>query len=210
MGLQMVVVSLSNLLIINLVNGFGSDATAAFGAANLLSSYIQMPALAIGGAVTSMAAQNIGAGKWDRISRITWIGVGYNFVLTGLLVGIIHLFNRQALGLFLPTSGTAIELGMHINNITLWSFIIFGIFNVIAGVVRSSGSVIVPLLITFSSLLLVRNPLAYYWGDQYGFDVIWWSFPISFTLAAILNTLYYLFGSWKHSKMMGTRAPSTN
>lgn len=72
MGLNMVVVSLSNLILIHLVNSYGSESTAAFGVAMQISSYVQMPAIAIGGAVTSMAAQNIGAGKWDRVNRITW------------------------------------------------------------------------------------------------------------------------------------------
>jgi putative MATE family efflux protein len=202
MGLNMIVVSLSNLILIHLVNGYGSEASAAFGVSLQISSYVQMPALAIGGAVTSMVAQNVGAGKWDRIHRITWTGVSFNIGLTGSLVALLLLFNREAVGLFLPSEGKAIALGMHINNICLWSYILFGIFNVVAGVVRASGSVVVPLMVTTTALLLVRNPLAYYFGYQYGFDNIWWSFPIGFSTAVILNISYYLFGNWKKARMI--------
>lgn len=202
MGLNMVVVSLSNLLLIHLVNAYGSEATAAFGIANQISSYVQMPALAVGGAVTSMAAQNIGADRWDRVFRITWVGIGFNILLTGALVIVLHLFNRETLGLFLPKEGKAIDIGMHINNITLWSFIIFGIFNVMAGVVRSSGAVIVPLVVSFIALMIVRIPLASVLGNRYGFDAMWWSFPISFATAALLNALYYIFGGWKKTKLL--------
>ncbi|GGA11168.1 MATE family efflux transporter [Paenibacillus marchantiophytorum] len=206
MGLNMVVVSLSNLILIHLVNSFGSESTAAFGVATQISSYVQMPAMAIGGAVTSMAAQNIGAGKWDRVTRITWSGVGMNIVMTGIIVVILHLFNRQVVGLFLPTDGKAIDIGVHINNITLWSFVIFGIFNVVAGVVRSAGAVIFPLIVSFIALLIVRIPLATVLAHSYGFDVIWWSFPISFTVAVILNVLYYQFGNWRKARMMPSKA----
>lgn len=202
MGLNMVVVSLSNLLLIHLVNGFGSEASAAFGVANQISAYVQMPAMAIGGAVTSMAAQNIGAGNWHRVHRITWTGVAFNIGLTGLLVLLIHFLNRQAVGLFLPDGGRGIELGVHINNVTLWSFILFGIFNVVAGVVRSAGAVIVPLVFTFIALLIVRIPLSYWLGHAFGFDAIWWSFPISFAIAVVLNIGYYRFGKWKDAKML--------
>lgn len=202
MGLNMVVVSLSNLLLIHFVNAYGSEATAAFGIANQISSYVQMPALAVGGAVTSMAAQNIGAGRWDRVSRITWVGVGFNVLLTGALVLGLHLFNREALGLFLPQEGKAIDLGVHINNITLWSFIIFGIFNVMAGVIRSSGSVVVPLIVSFIALMIVRIPLASILGSRYGFDAMWWSFPISFAMAAALTAVYYRYGGWKKAKLL--------
>ncbi|UKS27226.1 MATE family efflux transporter [Paenibacillus sp. HWE-109] len=206
MGLNMVVVSLSNLILIHLVNSFGSESTAAFGVATQISSYVQMPAMAIGGAVTSMAAQNIGAGKWDRVTRITWSGVGMNIIMTGIIVVFLHLFNRQVVGLFLPTDGKAIDIGVHINNITLWSFVIFGIFNVVAGVVRSAGAVIFPLIVSFIALLIVRIPLATVLAHSYGFDVIWWSFPISFTVAVILNVLYYQFGNWRKARMMPSKA----
>jgi len=206
MGINMVVVSVSNLVLIHLVNSYGSEASAAFGVAMQISSYVQMPAMAIGGAVTSMAAQNIGAGNWGRVNRITWTGVAFNIGLTGLLVICIHFFNREAVSLFLPPEGKAVELGVHINNITLWSFILFGIFNVVAGVVRSSGAVMVPLIVTFIALLFVRNPLAEYFGHYYGFDYIWWSFPISFFIAAALNILYYRYGNWRKAKMVSSPA----
>ncbi len=202
MGLQMMVVSSSALALFNLVNTFGSEAAAAFGAANQISSYVQMPAMAIGGAVTSMAAQNVGAGRWERVHRVTWTGVLFNLLLTGGLVALIHLFNRQALGLFLPTTGEAIEIGMKINNITLWSFIIFGITFVVSGVVRSTGAVMIPLIITFIALWILRTPLAYFFAKQYGLDAVWWSFPIGFIVAVFLNVLYYFLGNWKKTVMI--------
>ncbi|KQX51491.1 MATE family efflux transporter [Paenibacillus sp. Root444D2] len=205
MGLNMVVVSLSNLILIHLVNSYGSESTAAFGVAMQISSYVQMPAMAIGGAVTSMAAQNIGAGKWDRVNRITWTGVGVNIMMTGLIVVLLHLFNREVVSFFLPPEGKAIAIGVHINNITLWSFIIFGVFNVVAGVVRSAGAVVFPLIVAFIALLLVRIPLATILANKYGFDVIWWSFPVSFSVAATLNLLYYRFGKWKQARMLTSR-----
>lgn len=206
MGLNMVVVSVSNLLLVHLVNSYGSESTAAFGVAMQISSYVQMPAMAIGGAVTSMAAQNIGAGLWGRVNRITWTGVGVNIVMTGLIVVVLTLFNREVVSLFLPPEGKAIALGVHINNITLWSFIIFGVFNVVAGVVRSAGSVVFPLVVAFIALLLVRIPLATVLSHQYGFDVIWWSFPVSFSVAVTLNLLYYQFGKWREARMIPVKA----
>src|SRR5690606_16446022 len=121
------------------------------------------------------AAQNIGAGLWSRVSRVTWTGVGFNVLLTGALVIILYLLNREAVSLFLPEDGAAIALAMHINDLTLWSFILFGIFNVVAGVVRAAGAVMVPLAVTFVALMIVRIPLAAVLSDLYGFDAMWWS-----------------------------------
>jgi len=204
MGLQMIVVSTSGLALINLVNSFGPDATAAFGAAMQLASYVQMPAMAIGGAVSSIAAQNVGANKWDRVHRTTLMGITVNFLMTGVLVGLIYLFNRQALDLFL-NGEKALRLGMDINTITLWPFILFGITFVVSGVVRSTGAVMAPLGITFFALWCVRIPLAYYLGRQYGLVMLWWSFPIGFLMGTLLSGAYYLWGGWRRARMM---APS--
>ncbi|MET3209232.1 UNVERIFIED_CONTAM: Na+-driven multidrug efflux pump [Paenibacillus sp. PvR008] len=201
MGLQMIAVSSSAIALMNLINGYGTVAAAAYTAANNLSSYVQMPAMALGAAVSSFAAQNIGAGRWDRVRKITWIGIVYNFVLTGGLVVLIYIFNREALLMFLPSSGGALELGMRINLITLWSFIIFGITNVITGVVRSTGSVIVPLLIIIISLWGIRIPLAYAFVDEYGLDTVWWSFPVGFAISAVAVIFYYAFRKWKQASM---------
>ncbi|WP_405083598.1 MATE family efflux transporter [Paenibacillus psychroresistens] len=202
MGLQMIVVSSSGIALINLVNTFGADSAAANGAAMQLSSYIQMPAMALGAAVSSITAQNIGANKWDRVHRTTLIGVIYNFLMAGVVAGIIYVFNREALSLFLPSNGPAIEIGIQINNRTLAAFVLFGVYMVVAGVIRSTGSVMVPLLITFTALWVIRIPLAYYLADQYGFNALWWSFPASFGMAVVVTCLYYSFGGWKKAKMI--------
>jgi putative MATE family efflux protein len=204
MGLQMIVVSTSAIAFISLVNRYGSIYTAAYGASLQLTNYVQMPAMAVGGAVSSFAAQNIGANQWNRVRQLTWIGVLYNFILTGTLVGLIYLFNREALSLFL-NGEDALKLGMKINHITLWGFALFGINFVISGVVRATGAVIIPLFITFLSLWVVRIPLAYWLGSIWGSNAIWWSFPIGFIVGTLASILYYRFGNWKESKMVAKK-----
>lgn len=209
MGLQMMVVSTSAIALVNLINGFGSAATAAFGAAMQLSSYVQMPAMAIGGAVSSLAAQNIGAGKWDRVHKTTMMGIAINFAMTGALVGVIYAFNRQALSLFLQDEA-AIAIGMTANAVTLWAFILFGITFVVSGVVRATGAVMVPLLTTFLALWCIRVPLAYYLGNQFGIDALWWSFPIGFAVGIVCSVAYYVWGGWRRATMLSTESASVS
>ena len=207
MGLQMVVMSLSMIAMISLVNRFGATTTAAYSACFQLWNYIQMPSIAVGMAASSMAAQNVGAGRWDRISKIMLSGVGFNFLLTGTLVLVIYLFNRGALNLFLPSTGGAIEIAQHINAIAVWSFVFFGVSFVIAGVVRSTGAVIPPLIILVIALWLVRLPFAYGFLDRLGADAIWWSFPLGSIVSLTLSTLYYRFGNWRNAQMLVAASP---
>jgi putative MATE family efflux protein len=206
MGLQMIVMSLSMLAMISLVNRFGAHTTAAYGACFQLWNYIQMPSIAIGMAASSMAAQNVGAGKWDRVHRVAMTGVAFNFLLTGSLVLLIYLFNRGALNLFLPATGGAIEIAQHINAIVVWSFIFFGLSFVLAGVVRSTGAVIPPLIILFTALWVVRIPFAYAYVDSWGSDAIWWSFPLGSLVSMLLSIAYYTFGNWRSARMLAPAA----
>ena len=93
---------------ITLVNRFGIDTTAAFGAAMQIWNYIQMPAFAVGMGISAMTAQNVGAGKWDRVTRIAGVGVLYSVMLTGSIVLVIELLDTQMLGLFLPAGSAAL------------------------------------------------------------------------------------------------------
>ena len=201
MGLQMIVLSSSFVMMFRVVNRFGSDTTAAFAAAQQLWNYVQMPALALGGAVSSMAAQNIGAGLWHRVTATARAGVLFNFLLTGVPVLLLYAINRYALGLFLPAGSPALEIAHHLNLIILWSFPLFGISMVLSGVVRSAGAVIPPLLILFIALWVVRVPLSYWAAGRYGADGVWWSFSVSALVAGVLTVTYYRFGNWRSARM---------
>jgi putative MATE family efflux protein len=202
MGLQMIVISSSAILMMRLVNGYGSQTTAAYGAATQLWNYVQMPAMAIGAAVSSMAAQNVGARLWDRVSRIAITGVIYNFLLGGALVGIIYLFNVPALNLFLPGDSVGLGLAEHLNAIVVWSFMFFGVTFVLFGVVRSTGAVWAPLIILTITMWMVRPPFALSLMPSMGADAIWWSFPLGSLLSMLLAIGYYRWGGWRHAHML--------
>jgi putative MATE family efflux protein len=201
MGLQMFVVSSSMVALTSLVNRFGSEETAAFNAAMQLWNYVQMPALAIGAAASSMAAQNVGAGKWDRVGKVAMTGVMFNFLIGGSLIMIVYLLNKNALGLFLPANGAALNISAHLNAIVVWSFALFGTSIVLYGVVRATGAVIPPLIMLAISLWLLRVPFAYLMLDRWQADAIWWSFPLSSMTSMLLAIAYYRFGGWRKVRM---------
>jgi MATE family, multidrug efflux pump len=201
MGLQMFVVSSSMIALMSLVNRFGSEETAAFNAALQLWNYVQMPALAIGAAVSSMAAQNVGAGKWDRVGRVAAAGVLFNFVSAGALIALLYLLDRRALGLFLPADGAAIAIAAHLNGIVLWSFVFFGMSMVLYGVVRATGAVVPPLIMLATALWGVRVPFAHIMLEHWQADAIWWSFPLGSIASVAMSLGYYRFGGWRKARL---------
>jgi putative MATE family efflux protein len=202
MGLQMLVVSSAALAMIGLVNREGVVVTAAYGVTQQLWTYIQMPAMAVGAAVSAMAAQNIGAGRWDRIAQITRSAVIMNVILTGGLVLLLTAVDRAALGLFLHQGSPAMPIARHIQLIGSWGFVLFGMTLVLFGVVRANGAVIGPLVILFASMFPVRLGLAYALHPTFGIEALWWSFPVGSIASAAMAVWYYKYGRWRETKLV--------
>lgn len=202
MGLQMAVVSLSMIGMISLVNRFGTETAAAYGACLQLWNYVQMPALAVSMAVSSMAAQNFGARRLDRVEKIAGAGVLFNLLMTGGLVALIYLFNRVVLGLFLPEHLNALQIAQHINAMVAWTFVPMGVTFALNAIMRSSGAVIAPLVILFVALWCIRLPFGALLSDSLGADALWWSFAAGSISAMLMSIGFYKLGSWRDSHML--------
>ncbi|HYZ48337.1 MAG TPA: MATE family efflux transporter [Sphingomonas sp.] len=201
MGLQMVVISLAALVMIGLVNAEGLDTVAAFGVTQQLWTYVQMPAMAIGAAVSAMAAQNIGAGRWDRVAQITRAGLLLNLALTGGLVVLLLFVDRPALALFLGGHSPALPIARHIQLIATWNFILFGMTMVFFGVVRANGAVIAPLIILAVAMFPIRLGFIVLARPWLGADALWLSFPAGSIVTVALAALYYHYGGWRQTRM---------
>lgn len=207
MGLQMIVISSAALAMLALINREGVDTTAAFGATQQLWTYIQMPAMALGAAASAMAAQNIGAGKWERVGDVTKWGVIFNIGLTGILIMLLTVFDKRALGLFLGSESPAIPIGQHIQLLATWGYVFFGIAFVLFGTMRANGYVIAPLIIMIIGMYPLRLGLAYGLTPFIGTDAIWIAYPISMTGICIMSFLLYRSGKWRQGKLL-TEAPT--
>lgn len=201
MGLSMIIMAGSSLIMIGLINREGVDTTAAFGVMNQLWSYAQMPAVAVGSAVSAMAAQNIGAGRWDRIGKVALAGVGINTLMTASLILGITLAAKPLLGLFLPDGSAAIPIAIHINHIIGWSFILMGVSMVLTFLVRANGAVVAPLVILIVSAVVIRFAIGFGLHPRFGADAIWWSFIAASVVSFGLTIAYYLHGGWKRTKI---------
>ena len=197
MGAQMLLISSSQLVVIGLVNREGLNATAAYGASMQLWNYLQMPAFAIGTAISAMVAQNIGAGHHERVNEITRIGMLTNLVMTGVLAGLIVLASHPLLALFLGGGSPALPIAQHIQLLVTWSYIIMGAMMVMSGTMRAYGVVLAPLIIQTVALYPIRLGFYFLLYPVLGADALWWSFPVSSVASAVLTWLLYTRGSWR-------------
>jgi putative MATE family efflux protein len=189
-GIQMIVVSVSSLVLLSLVNSYGSAATAAYGAVNQVVSYVQFPAISIAITASILGAQAIGAGRQASLGAIARTGLQMNLVLTGGLVLLGYLFSRPLMGIFI-TDAAVIEVAQTLLHIMLWSMVVFGMASVLSGVMRASGAVLVPTCIIIACIVCVEIPAAWLLSHRIGLNGVWMAYPINFVAMLLFQTLYY-------------------
>jgi MATE family, multidrug efflux pump len=190
-GVGMVVMSLAELVLLGLVNGFGSDATAAYGAVNQVLSYTQFPALSIAISVSIFGAQAIGAGNTDRLGAIVRTGLLMNLVLTGGLVALAYLFSRAVMRCFI-TDPAVLDLAQGLLHIVLWSSVFFGMATTFSGMMRASGTVFMPLALSIFAIAAIEVPSAFVLSRAIGLEGVWAAYPITFCAMFLLQMSYYM------------------
>jgi Na+-driven multidrug efflux pump len=191
-GVQTIVVALAEVALLSLVNRHGSDATAAYGAVNQVVAYVQFPAISIAITASILGAQAIGAGRAERLGAITQTALLMNLCLTGALVLLGYALSRPMMALFI-TRPEVIEMAQTLLHIMLWSLVIFGMASALSGVMRASGTVLVPTLISIACLALVEVPVAWFMSQRIGLDGVWVAYPVTFAAMLALQGVYYWF-----------------
>jgi putative MATE family efflux protein len=184
---------------IMLVTSFGSEVVAAYGVGARILSLVVVPALGFAIATTSLIGQNIGANKLKRAEKIGDLSNKIGFWgLTGIGL-LLFVFAEPITAFFIPNDPSVIKNGALFIKIMAPSFGLLGVQQILNGVFNGAGFTQASMLISIFSLWIVRFPTAFMLSNKtsLGFEGIWWAFPISNLLAAILAFTYYKMGYWK-------------
>lgn len=203
-GLQMTVISAGSAAIMSVVTTFGSDTVSGFGAAQRLESLIMLPAHALGTAVNSMAGQNIAAGKWQRVHRITMYATFMNLTAMLIIALIVFTVGGWGIKMFIEDVG-AVSFGTsYIKNVAFF-FPFLGFNFVWNGVVRASGAAFQVLMLNVISFWLLRFPLTWLFAHQFGEKGIALGMGISFVISSVFAFSYYRFGKWSKKELFETK-----
>ncbi|WP_229776911.1 MATE family efflux transporter [Alicyclobacillus cellulosilyticus] len=198
-GVQMIMVTLSEIAIVSLVNRFGADATAAYGAYYQVANYVQMPAVSIGIAASVFGSQIIGAGVFERLKPLLRAATLVNYAVGGVLVALCYVFARDILALFL-TSRHTLDIAYELLMITLWSYLVFGNAAVLSGIMRSSGIVFWPTLLSILAIWVIEIPVAFVLSGRIGIDGVWVGYCAGFVANLGLQYAYYRL-VWRHKRL---------
>jgi putative MATE family efflux protein len=190
-AVSIISMALAEIAVLFLVNRFGSQATAAFGAVQQIVNYVQFPAISIAITASILGAQAIGAGRHQVLGKIARTGIFLNLALTGALVILGTVFARPIIGLFI-TDSAVIDVAQSLLRIMLWGNVIMGMSMVLSGLMRASGDVINPTIFSLIAIIGILVPAAWYLSTVYGLQGVWAGFPIAFLAMLAMQSAYYL------------------
>ena len=196
--LQQSTVSIGMMLVQSVVNSFGSEALAGFSAAMRIDSICIVPLAGLGNAMSSYTAQNIGAGKPERVTAgyraANWLVA----ICSVLLCAALELFYRPIIELFLGADGTpvAIATGEGYLSFIGWFFCWIGFKMVVDGLLRGAGDM---KLFTVANLvnLSIRVAVAMIFAPRFGIAMVWYAVPIGWFANWVISYLEYRTGKWK-------------
>lgn len=191
-------VSIGLMLVQSAVNPFGSEVLAGFTASMRVESLVIVPFIAIGNALSSYTAQNIGAGKKDRVQE----GYRTGNYMIGIFAVVILLFlqfcKEPILSFFLGDELTplALETGAGYMSFMGWFYVLLGFKMSTDGVLRGAGDMTiftVANLINLTLRVLLANILA----PMLGVAFVWYVVPIGWFINVALTFIQYKRGKWK-------------
>lgn len=189
--LQQSVLSVGNLFVQDIVNRYGSAVVAGYSGAIKLNTFAINIFMTLGSCLSSYTAQNIGAGKQERIPMGFRTGLKLS-ELTALPFVVLYFgLSQQMMGLFLNAeSSAAIHAGvMFLRIVSPWYFMIV-VKLMTDGIIRGSGAMIYFVIATIPDLIL-RIGFALMLSPRFGSTGIWMAWPFGWIAATVLTIIFY-------------------
>ena len=199
--LQQSFISIGNIIIQSIINGFGAPVMAGYSAAVKLNNLVITSFTTLGNGISNYTAQNLGARKLDRVKQGFGVGIKLVWMLSLPLFLLYFFGGNIVLKLFMdaPTK-LAMQTGITYLKILSPFYFVVSAKLVADGILRGSGMMKKFMIATFTDLIL-RVLLAFCFSrTALGATGIWCAWPIGWCVAAVLSIGFYYNGPWKRKK----------
>ena len=201
--LQQSFISVGNIVIQGVINGFGTGVMAGYSAAVKLNNLVITSLTTLGNGVSNYTAQNLGAGILDRVKAGFKAGVKMVWMICIPIVVLYLCASDLLIQVFMDEpSETALLSGVYFLKIIPPFYFIISVKLIADGILRGAGLMKEFMVATFTDLVL-RVVLAILLSRQFGYMGIWCSWPIGWGIATMLSVWFYKKGPWncKNSNM---------
>jgi putative MATE family efflux protein len=195
---QNLITNLSFLFMTTLVNSIGVTASAAVGAVGKYNGFAILPAIAMNAAISTMCAQNIGAGKEDRAKK-TWLtGMAISCLISYVIFFITRMFPGEVLRMFADNE-EMVQVGTTYLHAFSFDYLLVPIAFSMNGLFIGAGHTTYSLFSNILSGIIVRIPMAYILCNVMGYGLygVGLAVPIATLSAILLNLWFFLSGRWR-------------
>lgn len=194
--LQQSFISVGNVVIQGVINGFGPGVMAGYSASVKLNNLVITSFTTIGNGISNYTAQNSGAGKLPRIKDGFKAGIKMMWIICIPLVILYLTASRPLVNLFMNSpSGEAMNSGVLFLRVLAPFYFIISAKLVADGILRGAAMMKQFMIGTFTDLIL-RVLLAYILSLRFGSVGIWCAWPIGWTVSMVISLMFYRKGKW--------------
>lgn len=183
---------------------FGTDVLAAYGVGARLISFVVIFALGIMKATATLVGQNIGANQIGRAEKTSNYAATIAFCSLTLIGLCFFFFAEPIVRAFLDAEAHVVSMAIDFMRITAPAFGFMGIQLAMVGTMRGSGNTFESMILTIIGVWVIQFPFAWI-ATRYG-DLeelgVWWSFPASYVIPAIITFLWLRRGTWKQKQVI--------
>lgn len=195
--LQQSFISVGNIIIQGVINGFGAGVIAGYSASVKLNNLVITSFTTLGNGISNFTAQNMGAKKLPRIRDGFKAGVKMVWSLSVPFVILYITVGKWLIAFFMDNpSDTALNTGILFLRILAPFYFVISVKLVADGILRGAGLMKQFMIGTFTDLIL-RVVLAIVLAGQFGAVGIWCAWPIGWTIAMCLSVFFYAHGPWR-------------
>ncbi|WP_049987899.1 MATE family efflux transporter [Halobellus rufus] len=199
-SVEMSTQSLGITLLTALVAIAGADAVAAYGIGTRVTSLVVLPALGLARGTETVVGQNLGARQPDRAKRAVLASAAITAVVLAATSVVIYYNAASIIGIFITGEDAAavVEIGAAYLRIVGATYVFLGMFHIIQGAYRGSGSTRLAMIFGIIGLIVLRIPPAYgllVWTDL-GATGVWYGVALANVVMVGLSGLYFRRGTW--------------
>ena len=192
-AIQSSIFSFSNVIIQSSINSFGSDTVAGNAAASNIEGFLYVVMNAFGQAATTFAGQNFGAKNYHRVHSTLKICLLFTGAV-GIIIGpLLYMFGQPLLRIYSPDNAQAIYFGLLRLKYICLLYVTCGIMEVFTGVIRGTGSTVMPMAVSIVGVCGVRIMWVFTaFRAVHTLDCLYLSYVLSWTFTSVIHFFCYL------------------
>ena len=197
-GIQNSVIALANMVVQTNINSFDAVAVAGCGAYSKIEGFVFIPITSFAMSMTVFIGQNLGAGEYERVKKGTHFGIAVSTILAEA-IGILFFITAPVLVALFNSDPEVIAYGtLQARTIALFFFLL-AFSHCAAGILRGAGKSIIPMMVMLACWCVIRvlyvTVTIHYIPS---IRVIFWAYPLTWSLSSIIFFIYYLKSDWLH------------